>query len=395
MDTEEITLKAGDVCLDCQQQGLVKRLRYFKLNLNGDTLLKCESNECMYPYNDEMSSSDDEEEDIQNLTETNSLKFIDDFIQQYSNETEVQNSNYDLPTNANVSEQVTTTFDISFLDSLNESENLCKNEILDNKSNVEIIETQYLTLPSLNPLECEITPVVVEEQGNNLCKIEIPKESVDFTDNKTNVKIIENQYFTLPNLKSVECEIIPAVAKEQHDIQILTFIDETVNDCKPKIDIQSIETIKMESPLYNIFPSSSKSIATSREISSTTTSKLLAANLSNIPTKTSTIPLKNTTPLQITVTKNESPPKSIGSDIPKANIMKGSDFLKKLAIVEEKTAKENPKLKGSRSKKKIAKKIVMKNEEKPSLSFSGDSDYSLDMISKMLMANKMKTESKK
>lgn len=74
--------------------------------------------------------------------------------------------------------------------------------------------------------------------------------------------------------------------------------------------------------------------------------------------------------------------------------MKGSDFLKKLAIVEEKIAKENPKLKGSRSKKKIAKKVVIKNEEKSPLSFSGDSDYSLDMISKMLMANKMKRESK-
>ncbi|TMW44218.1 hypothetical protein DOY81_010703 [Sarcophaga bullata] len=85
---DEDSFKAGDVCVDCQQLGIVKYLRYFKINLNGDTLLKCESNECMYPYNDEFSSTDEEEAD----EETNSMKFIDDLLQQIKNETADQNS---------------------------------------------------------------------------------------------------------------------------------------------------------------------------------------------------------------------------------------------------------------------------------------------------------------
>ncbi|XP_075165029.1 uncharacterized protein LOC142237554 [Haematobia irritans] len=54
--------KVGDICLDCQEKGFTNRLRYFLINLNEDTLLKCESDICMYPHNDEISSSEDEEE---------------------------------------------------------------------------------------------------------------------------------------------------------------------------------------------------------------------------------------------------------------------------------------------------------------------------------------------
>uniref|UniRef100_A0A1I8NR81 Uncharacterized protein n=1 Tax=Stomoxys calcitrans TaxID=35570 RepID=A0A1I8NR81_STOCA len=63
-------LKVGDLCYDCQQKGIESRLRYFLINLNEDTLLKCESDSCMYPYNEDISSSDEEEEDNAKFLET-------------------------------------------------------------------------------------------------------------------------------------------------------------------------------------------------------------------------------------------------------------------------------------------------------------------------------------
>ncbi|XP_073845843.1 uncharacterized protein [Musca autumnalis] len=62
-------LKAGDICLDCQRNGLENRLRYFLINLEEETLLKCESDHCMYPYNEDIETSSDEDTDNYTLTE--------------------------------------------------------------------------------------------------------------------------------------------------------------------------------------------------------------------------------------------------------------------------------------------------------------------------------------
>ncbi|XP_037825544.1 uncharacterized protein LOC119613591 [Lucilia sericata] len=428
MDTE-ITLKAGDVCLDCQQQlGIEKRLRYFKINLNGDTLLKCESNECMYPYNDEMYSTDEEHEEENDQ----SLKFLDDFIQQYNNETAAQDSRNDMP---NSSENVTTHFDISFLDNFNE--NLCKteisqdsNEFLDSKTNIEIIKNEFITLPQNSK---EIQSAVKD-------------------------KIFENSLESLPIFISLVGDTKSSVIEENSN-QLSSFI--SCKDYKPKIDIQSIETIDIESPLYNILPTSSKKLTEISSVSSNEPSQLtksLKYSNSNLPTSVTCTEIPSTSSSAKTVTSKLSScslekPKSLelshsnkttsttasklsstssqapksqellttlnspqSSDIslksitpavaqksteenlttlsvnsiPKANIMKGRDILKKLAIVDEKMSKQN--FKSIRKKKKIANKEEIKNEEKPLPSFSGDMDYSLEKISQMLSANRMKRQ---
>lgn len=62
-------LKVGDICSDCQQRGIDNRLRIFLINLNEDTILKCQSDSCMYPYNDDLPSSEDEN--------SNNIEFIE------------------------------------------------------------------------------------------------------------------------------------------------------------------------------------------------------------------------------------------------------------------------------------------------------------------------------
>uniref|UniRef100_A0A1A9ZKW3 Uncharacterized protein n=1 Tax=Glossina pallidipes TaxID=7398 RepID=A0A1A9ZKW3_GLOPL len=67
---ESSGLQAGDLCLDCQQLGLEKRLRYFTINLQEEKILKCENVFCLYPHNDELSSStDDDNDDDDNKTD--------------------------------------------------------------------------------------------------------------------------------------------------------------------------------------------------------------------------------------------------------------------------------------------------------------------------------------
>ncbi|KAI8118145.1 hypothetical protein CVS40_10184 [Lucilia cuprina] len=416
----EITLKVGDVCLDCRQQlGIEKRLRYFKINLKGDTLLKCESNECMYPYNDEMYSTDEEQDQAEKENDT----FLDDFIQQYTNESTAQDTHNSIP---NSSDMVTTHFDISFLDNFNE--NLCKteisqdsNELLDSKSNIEMIKSEFLTLP-LNSNE-----------------IESANEDKTYT----------NSLESLPIFISLDNDANSAIVEENGN-QLSSFI--SYKDYKPKIDIQSIETIDKESPLYNILPKSSKNLtemssSEPKDISNLSTSvtctetpstslngkiektKLFSYSLEkpkslelSLPTKTtsskanklssktsqaaksqelsatlnssqsSDISLKSFTP-ELAKPSEENPTTLSVNSIPKANIMKGRDILKKLAIVDEKMSKQN--FKSVRKKKKIIKKEEIKNEEKPLCTFSGDMDYSLEKISQMLSANRMRKQNNK
>uniref|UniRef100_A0A1B0G4Q4 Uncharacterized protein n=1 Tax=Glossina morsitans morsitans TaxID=37546 RepID=A0A1B0G4Q4_GLOMM len=66
---ESSGLQAGDLCLDCQQLGLEKRLRYFTINLQEEKILKCENVFCLYPHNDELSSSTDDDNDDDNKTD--------------------------------------------------------------------------------------------------------------------------------------------------------------------------------------------------------------------------------------------------------------------------------------------------------------------------------------
>ncbi|SPP73922.1 uncharacterized protein LOC117578412 [Drosophila guanche] len=52
-------LQSGDPCQECRAQGLEHKLRYFHISLE-EQLLKCESRSCLWPHNDEVSSSDEE-----------------------------------------------------------------------------------------------------------------------------------------------------------------------------------------------------------------------------------------------------------------------------------------------------------------------------------------------
>ncbi|XP_022225752.2 uncharacterized protein LOC111076313 [Drosophila obscura] len=52
-------LKSGDPCRECLALGLDHKLRFFHISLE-EQLLKCESRSCLWPHNDEVSSSDEE-----------------------------------------------------------------------------------------------------------------------------------------------------------------------------------------------------------------------------------------------------------------------------------------------------------------------------------------------
>lgn len=72
------SLQPGDVCVECSSKGLNHKLRYFYLNRE-EQLLKCESRRCLWPHNDAVSSSD--EEDIEPPTHSTNAD-DDEFIKQ-------------------------------------------------------------------------------------------------------------------------------------------------------------------------------------------------------------------------------------------------------------------------------------------------------------------------
>ncbi|XP_067630355.1 uncharacterized protein [Eurosta solidaginis] len=58
---EPSTFQPGDICFECQQQGLNNRLRTFFIDVN-EQIVKCESINCLYPYENDFSDSDEGKE---------------------------------------------------------------------------------------------------------------------------------------------------------------------------------------------------------------------------------------------------------------------------------------------------------------------------------------------
>ncbi|XP_036331841.1 uncharacterized protein LOC118743341 [Rhagoletis pomonella] len=56
---EQSTFQPGDICLECQQQGLRNRLRTFYIDIN-EQIVKCESSSCIYPYINDFSDSEED-----------------------------------------------------------------------------------------------------------------------------------------------------------------------------------------------------------------------------------------------------------------------------------------------------------------------------------------------
>lgn len=76
---EQSTFQPGDICLECQQNGQSHRLRTFYIDI-GEQIVKCESSSCLYPYENDFSETEDEnnaEEKQSCFTKPNSLPDLD------------------------------------------------------------------------------------------------------------------------------------------------------------------------------------------------------------------------------------------------------------------------------------------------------------------------------
>lgn len=391
---DDAALKAGDVCFDCQQLGIVKYLRYFKINLNGGTVLKCESNECMYPYNDEFSSTDEEDAD----EETNSIKFIDDLLQQIKNESAEQNSINSGSENVNTntedekykSTEMDTHFEISFFDTFEE----IVNENVSQPSNLEIESKEYIidsktNIPSLPIID---TDVIKQSASQPIDKFDMNKDELSAS---------------MPSL--FDCD----VNKEEQSFS-LPFLFDTGTQSQPKINIQSIETIKTTSQLNenNVFISMKTptfvSTCQTVKTAATTSSESVVENKKPV-VKTKARRKPNVSANKTLKNPHESstnqPAESVAPPIetktfaiPKANIMKGSDFLKKLAVIDEKTPKYNIKCKEARKRAtnkqhKPPDNNLSCNEDPKDTEFKRDKpemNFSLEAIAQLLNANKKK-----
>ncbi|XP_039956665.1 uncharacterized protein LOC120772237 [Bactrocera tryoni] len=56
---EQSTFQPGDICLECQQNGESHKLRTFYIDID-EQIVKCESSSCIYPYENDFSESEDE-----------------------------------------------------------------------------------------------------------------------------------------------------------------------------------------------------------------------------------------------------------------------------------------------------------------------------------------------
>ena len=389
---DDEVFKAGDVCFDCQQLGITKYLRYFKINLNGDTLLKCESNECMYPYNDEFSSTDEEEPD----EETNSIKFIDDLLQQIKNETAEQNSTNSGSENINKnteddkynSTEMDTHFEISFFDTFEE----IVNENLSQPPNLEIETKDFAkdsktNIPSLPLID---TDVIKQAASQPIDKFDTNKNEL---------------LSSMPSL--FDCD----GNKQEQSFSLPSLLD-TGTQSQPKINIQSIETIKTSQlNENNVFPSTKTqpNVSTRQTVipAATTSSESLVENVKPV-VKTKARRKPNVSINRTSKDPHESkanlsaesgapPIETKTFAIPKANIMKGSDFLKKLAVIDKKTPKYNIKCKEARkratNKQQKADNNLSRNEDTKDTEFKRDKqeiNFSLEAIAQLLKSNKNK-----
>lgn len=86
MGATEHCYKVGDVCADCSAMGQTKYLRLFYINMQ-ETILKCESEDCIYP-ND--VSSDEEEEEFMQIAKTEAKQEITEEIQNSKSHQEIK-----------------------------------------------------------------------------------------------------------------------------------------------------------------------------------------------------------------------------------------------------------------------------------------------------------------
>lgn len=360
----EATLNAGDVCLDCQQKGLAKYLRHFKVNLHGDTILKCESNQCMYPYDDELCSSDDEDfNSLDNSAQTNSLKLINDLIRQFDYDEKVHQTVIE-----NVSEQV-TQFDITFLNDFDtaNNENLCKTELSDEKSD-------YSPLLQTETKKCDMSSKISDDNKKS--------QNVQMSANLFDENVTHS------------CDV---TANE------MPSDDNIIVDTKENITIQSIETLKYKKCALNQeLPTTSKTLSLTAENSS----KLAAEDSQeNICTgikfdvkkkikkdklKLDAISKPSTTSPLLNATKS-SPKKAPQTlDIPKADILKANAVLKRFATIEDNDESPKYNRKYRKERRKDSQKRKTDTEPKPPLPspLNTDANYSFDKITQMLLAKK-------
>lgn len=398
----ETALKVGDVCLDCQHQGIEKHLRYFKLNLKGDTLLKCESNECMYPYNDAISSSDEDEEFLGN-EDTTGFKLIDDLFQQI-NDTKVEENSSGVKLIEDLLQQnnqePAVEFEISFLNAL------------EDEFKSENIST--------------LTSTQNDTQTNYFVDKKVLHNAESIAD-KSSINTFKEQK-SLPLLNDTKA--LNQTAKNSNNDFLNTFKEHILSlpslDCdksllKPKIQIQSIKTIKAE-PVIDSLPSTSSKATSLSKLSikeithinqsiplSTTASSLKSNsklfNLSKYTTSGSTdvcsksiISQKSTA----ATLESASPTSNVlSNDIPKANIISGREFLKQLKILDEKEKIINTRGRPRKPKKLIKIKNNIKIKKEPIIDDSDNtqnsfksSDDSLDVITKFLQNIKKENNKK-
>uniref|UniRef100_A0A034W7P1 uncharacterized protein LOC105224556 n=1 Tax=Bactrocera dorsalis TaxID=27457 RepID=A0A034W7P1_BACDO len=233
---EQSTFQPGDVCLECQQNGESHKLRTFYIDID-EQIVKCESSSCIYPYENDFSDSEDENNAEANKScssEPNSLPNLD-VISFANNECDDADSvRFVEALLSNTNEIGKTSVVMNTKQELIQSEMLNQNIGLENEA--ESATTSVTLDTSLQSNDTDHTEGVsfIDALFRN-CETETTKmcesESLEFISTLP----APSPTLDMPIISFDFSNNLPVAIKQEHLPK---------EDIKPQIEIQCIQTVK-------------------------------------------------------------------------------------------------------------------------------------------------------
>lgn len=238
---EQSTFQPGDICLECQQNGQSHRLRTFYIDI-GEQIVKCESSSCLYPYENDFSETEDEnnaEEKQSCFTKPNSLPDLDviSFVNEEFNDADSVRFVEALLSNRDNNDVEKTALIMSTKQDLCQSRNFDQTIALEN--NAKSTTTSNILDTSL--------------QSNSTVRTDT--EDMGFIDalfsdcKAETTQMCESSSLEVepPHLTTAPTFDMPIISFDFSSNQPLTEqkrLPEVTKDNKPPIEIQCIQTVK-------------------------------------------------------------------------------------------------------------------------------------------------------
>uniref|UniRef100_A0A0A1WZ75 Fibrocystin-L n=1 Tax=Zeugodacus cucurbitae TaxID=28588 RepID=A0A0A1WZ75_ZEUCU len=259
---EQSTFQPGDICLECQLNGLSHKLRSFYIDID-EQIVKCESSTCLYPYENDFSESEDENKteeaqicaaktnslpDLEVITfdnecdDADSVRFVEALLGK-SNNNEVMKTDLIQNTKQCLSESLdhAITLEKNTESTLTLVDSLQRNDTVQTEG-VGFIDALFNNCENETKEFCDLNTLKVEPTlPATAPTFDMPIITFDFSNTPAIVEQMSLTEVKKENKPQIEIQCIQTV---NADFASATHEDNIT--CMPKVSIKSLELIKTE-----------------------------------------------------------------------------------------------------------------------------------------------------